>query len=169
MLYFDQTYQLQYSQLLRVDKMMMAHSVEARVPYLYESVANAADGLSDRHKVKMHGWQRGRDNKIALAKAFSRNLPAAIVERPKFGAKGTVNLWHTPLFADLERVGRGFLGSSRYKESRDVLSRWIDWEKVASSKLPPKQVFSLSLMIATVGIHLCGAERPADASALKVA
>jgi len=71
------------NQLLRIDKLMMAHSVEARVPFLDRTFVELAYSVPFRLKVK-HGME-----KYILRKAVEPLLPSEIVYRPKRGQKGT--------------------------------------------------------------------------------
>ena len=57
----------------------MAHSLEARVPFLDTVVANLALALPTRHKV------RGLRKKVLLRKAVEPLLPRAIVTGKKRG------------------------------------------------------------------------------------
>lgn len=152
MLAFERAYQMQFSQLLRVDKMMMAHGVEARVPYLYASVLDAANRIPDNRKVNISPKHRGRSDKIALARVAGRLLPAKVADRPKFGKGGTVNLWETPLMADMDSVAKKMLTSSDYRHARLYLSEWIDWETVKGT--PAKQMFTLISMIMATDLHI---------------
>lgn len=156
MLSWDQAWQLQFSQLSRVDRMMMAHSVEARVPFLYAPVALAANALPDDQKVKKGA---ARDNKIALAAAAGELLPESVVMRPKFGVGGTVNLWETPLFADLMPVMERIRTSSDYRDARDVLSPWVDWSKVDAS-VGVKQALNFAMLVMSVQLHVLGKDAP---------
>lgn len=153
LLAFEMAYQLQFSQLLRVDKMMMAHSVEARVPFLYRNVLLVARSLPTKRKIKTLGrGEISRDNKIALSDMAARLLPASIASRPKFGPGGTVNLWNTPMMADFDRARISILSSSQYKAARDLLSEWIDWGQ--ASDLSKKQMFSLCQLVMTCHVHI---------------
>lgn len=156
-LHFDQTFQLQFSQLLRVDRMTMAHGVEARVPFLYEPLASVSACLHDREKIKLHWYQRfGRDEKIALAKAAFDVLPKQVSSRPKFGSSGTVNLWKTALVAGLDTVFQRILTADCYRQPREVLAEYIDWTALKENRITAKEKFFLSMLVMCVGIHVCG-------------
>lgn len=153
LLAFERAYQLQFSQLLRVDKMMMSHSVEARVPFLYRNILVLARSLPTRRKIKTLRWgDTSRDNKIALSEVARRVLPASIADRPKFGPGGTVNLWATPMMQDFDRASASILTSSQYKAARELLSEWIDWTQV--SGLSKKQMFTLCQFVMTCHVHV---------------
>jgi asparagine synthase (glutamine-hydrolysing) len=77
------------NQLLRVDKLTMAHSVEARVPFLDHHFAELAFDVPFAL-----GRQEGQE-KAVLRRAFARRLPSAILRRPKSGRRGTQALLPT--------------------------------------------------------------------------
>ncbi len=82
---FDIGEQLPGAQLNRVDKLYMAHSVEARVPYLDHQLVEFALGLPLRFKLA------SGINKYILRQSFSTMLPPSILNRAKFGPGGTQN------------------------------------------------------------------------------
>jgi asparagine synthase (glutamine-hydrolysing) len=65
--------------LVKTDRASMAHSLEARVPYLDTVVTNLALALPTRHKI------RGMAKKRLLRKAFAPLLPGEILRGPKQG------------------------------------------------------------------------------------
>jgi asparagine synthase (glutamine-hydrolysing) len=73
--------------LMRVDKMTMRNSVEARVPFLDADLVEFAIALPPEMKV------RGGQGKYLLKKAVSGLLPAEIVARPKQGFSAPVSEW----------------------------------------------------------------------------
>ncbi|MFW8603075.1 asparagine synthase (glutamine-hydrolyzing) [Rhizobium beringeri] len=157
MLSFERAYQMQFAQLLRVDKTMMAHSVEARVPYLYSSVLQAANRLPDKRKIDISPKNRGRLDKIALADLARKLLPAQVADRPKFGKGGTVNLWETPLMTNLDAVADKMLTSDEYRISREYLSEWINWNAVKGTSA--KHLFTLISLITATDIHVVAGNR----------
>lgn len=86
-LYFDQTSWLPDNLLERADRMTMAASVEARVPFLDHELAEFVAGLPDRWRV------RGLRGKWILREAARGLLPGRIVNRPKVGFRVPVNEW----------------------------------------------------------------------------
>jgi asparagine synthase (glutamine-hydrolysing) len=78
--------ELVYSQLARIDKLTMAHSVEARVPFLDRRFAETA------YRVPFALKRKGGIEKAALREAMKDLLPREVLYRPKSGAKGTQNL-----------------------------------------------------------------------------
>ena len=150
MLCYDRLYQLQFSQLQRVDRMTMASGVEARVPYLYGSVIDVADRLPDRLRVRTSWWPLGgRKEKIGLAESARDFLPAPVLSRPKFGRRGTVNTWSTPAFSQLDSLFRKATESEEYGEAREMLGDFIDWRCIGDAKLRKKEKYFLTMLLMT--------------------
>jgi asparagine synthase (glutamine-hydrolysing) len=87
MLYFDQTSWLPDNLLERADRMTMAASIEARVPFLDHQLAAYVSSLPDRYRV------RGRTTKWVLRAAARNLLPERILSRPKVGFRVPVGKW----------------------------------------------------------------------------
>jgi asparagine synthase (glutamine-hydrolysing) len=83
MLLCDIGNELPYSQLARIDKLTMAHSVEARVPFLDNDFAHAVLGIS------FHLKNQSGKEKFILRKAMAPYLPEDIINRPKSGKNGS--------------------------------------------------------------------------------
>ncbi|WP_041820204.1 asparagine synthase (glutamine-hydrolyzing) [Streptomyces davaonensis] len=77
LLRYDQFERFPYYILRRVDHLSMAHSVEARIPFLQPSVMRLAHALPAHVKVA------GDTVKAPVAEAARRWVPRGIVERPK--------------------------------------------------------------------------------------
>ena len=86
-LYYDQTSWLPDNLLERGDRMSMAASIEARVPFLEHRLAEFVATLPDEWRVK------GRTTKRVLREAARRLLPADILARPKIGFRVPVGEW----------------------------------------------------------------------------
>jgi asparagine synthase (glutamine-hydrolysing) len=86
-LYFDQTSWLPDNLLERGDRMTMAASIEARVPFLDHPFAEFVSSLPDRFRV------RGLHTKWILREAGKTLLPGEILKRPKVGFRVPVNQW----------------------------------------------------------------------------
>jgi asparagine synthase (glutamine-hydrolysing) len=86
-LYFDQVSWLPDNLLERADRMTMAASIEARVPFLDHELAEYVSSLPDDFRV------RGLKGKWVLREACRRILPARILKRPKVGFRVPVNEW----------------------------------------------------------------------------
>ncbi len=87
MLYFDQTSWLPDNLLERADRMTMAASLEARVPFLDHELAAFVSSLPDRFRIR--GWR----TKWILRAAARTLLPERILARPKVGFRVPVNKW----------------------------------------------------------------------------
>ncbi len=86
-LYFDQTSWLPDNLLERGDRMTMAASIEARMPFMDHELAAYVSALPDAWRV------RGRVGKHLLRQAMKRVLPRQILERPKVGFRVPVSEW----------------------------------------------------------------------------
>jgi len=86
-LYFDQTSWLPDNLLERGDRMTMAASIEARMPFMDHHLAEYASTLPDRFRV------RGRTTKWILRAAMKGLVPDEILCRPKVGFRLPVNEW----------------------------------------------------------------------------
>jgi asparagine synthase (glutamine-hydrolysing) len=87
MLYFDQTSWLPDNLLERGDRMTMAASIEARVPFLDHRLAECVSALPDELRV------RGLRTKWILRQAGRQLIPKRIRRRPKVGFRVPVNEW----------------------------------------------------------------------------
>jgi asparagine synthase (glutamine-hydrolysing) len=73
--------------LMKMDKMSMAASIEARVPLLDHPLVEWAARLPDRMKV------RGLEGKVLLKRLAREWLPREIVDRPKVGFTVPLSPW----------------------------------------------------------------------------
>jgi asparagine synthase (glutamine-hydrolysing) len=108
--------------LVKVDRMTMASSLEARVPYLDHPLVERALAIPGRRKVRPWGA-----SKIGLRRAAAGLLPPDILTRPKHGFTPPVDAW----FRDgLGALARDALSgpSSRVRARLDgrVLDRLLD-------------------------------------------
>jgi asparagine synthase (glutamine-hydrolysing) len=120
-LLFDQTSWLPDNLLERGDRMMMAGSIEGRMPFMDVELAQLAARLPDRFQIRR---LRG---KAVMRSALARILPKRIINRKKMGFPVPVADWfrraHRDLLSDLLR--------SRESETRQLcrprtLDRLID-------------------------------------------
>jgi asparagine synthase (glutamine-hydrolysing) len=88
--------------LVKTDRASMAHSLEARVPFLDPVVTNLALALPTRHRV------RGLRKKVLLRKAVAPLVPERIVRGKKRGFSIPAAAW---LRGDLEPFARGMLNA----------------------------------------------------------
>jgi asparagine synthase (glutamine-hydrolysing) len=84
---FDQLSWLPDNLLERGDRMTMAASIEARMPFLDVDLVEFLSGLPDRFRV------RGLTTKRLLRAAMKELLPAEILTRPKVGFRVPTNEW----------------------------------------------------------------------------
>lgn len=81
--------------LFKVDRMTMAHSLEARVPFLDHHLVEFAFSVPSRLKL------RGRTTKYLLRRAFRDQLPSHISERGKHGFNIPCSAWLRSTLAPL--------------------------------------------------------------------
>jgi asparagine synthase (glutamine-hydrolysing) len=93
--------------LVKTDRASMAHSLEARVPYLDTVVTNLAFALPTRHKV------RGLAKKVLLRKAAEPLLPREIVHGKKRGFSIPAAAW---LRGELEAFARETLSAETLRK-----------------------------------------------------
>jgi len=86
-LYFDQTSWLPDNLLERGDRITMAASIEARMPFMDTELARLMARLPDRWRI------RGMTQKFILRGAMRNILPHIILERPKVGFRVPINEW----------------------------------------------------------------------------
>jgi asparagine synthase (glutamine-hydrolysing) len=137
---------------MKVDKMTMATSLEARCPYLDHQLVEFAWKLPSRAKV------RGDVGKVLLREVATKLLPASLVTRRKQGLNPPVGRWLTNELADVARatiasgvirdsalfdraglerlwsaVGRGEPGTARQMWALVNLGLWADRFKVSAA------------------------------------
>jgi asparagine synthase (glutamine-hydrolysing) len=123
--------------LVKTDRASMAHSLEARVPYLDTAVTNFALALATRHKV------RGLEKKVLLRKAGEPLLPQQIVHGKKRGFSIPAAAW---LRGELEPFARSTLSADRIRRqgffSPEAVTRVID-DHVARREDLSRQLWGL--------------------------
>ncbi len=119
-LYFDQTSWLPDNLLQRGDRMTMAASLEARMPFMDHELAAYVSALPDKWRV------RGLTTKRILRVAMRQLLPARILNRPKVGFQVPVNQWFRTSMRDylLEHLA-GSASRTRGYFHPQVLDRYI--------------------------------------------
>jgi asparagine synthase (glutamine-hydrolysing) len=95
LLYADATNYLPDDILTKVDRMSMAHSLEARVPLLDHRLVEFAASLPAEWKL------RDGERKWIFKRLAARYLPQAILDRPKHGFTIPVNRWMKRELADM--------------------------------------------------------------------
>lgn len=95
--YVDTKFYLPADMLVKVDRVTMAHSLEARVPLLDERLVELAFRLGPRLK-----W-RGRTGKVLLRRSLRGVVDERIVRRPKAGFNVPMPVWIGGPLRDLFR------------------------------------------------------------------
>jgi asparagine synthase (glutamine-hydrolysing) len=107
--------------LVKTDRASMAHSLEARVPFLDPAVTNLAFALPARQKV------RGLAKKVLLRKAVEPLLPPEVVHGRKRGFSIPAAAW---LRGELEPFARGTLSRATLERQGffrpDTVDRLLD-------------------------------------------
>jgi asparagine synthase (glutamine-hydrolysing) len=123
--------------LVKTDRASMAHSLEARVPYLDTMVTNLALALPTRHKV------RGLSKKVLLRKAAAPLLPREIVHGKKRGFSIPAAAW---LRGELEPFARETLAAETLLRQGffrpNVVDRLLD-DHVAGREDRSRQLWGL--------------------------
>ncbi len=123
--------------LVKTDRASMAHSLEARVPYLDTVVTNLALALPARHKI------RGLSKKVLLRKAAAPLLPREIVHGKKRGFSIPAAAW---LRGELEPFARQTLSRETLHRQGffhpDVVTRLLD-DHVAGREDRSRQLWGL--------------------------
>jgi asparagine synthase (glutamine-hydrolysing) len=123
--------------LVKTDRASMAHSLEARVPYLDTVVTNLALALATRHKV------RGFAKKVLLRKAAAPLLPREIVHGRKRGFSIPAAAW---LRGELEPFARETLSADALRRQGffqpKVVRRLLD-DHVAGREDLSRQLWGL--------------------------
>ena len=96
--------------LVKVDRMTMAHGLEARAPFLDHEFIEFAASLAPDLKV------RGRTTKYLLKRSQARRLPENLIHRRKQGFNAPVSHWFA---GPLQALGRA-------ATSARVLGEWFD-------------------------------------------
>src|SRR6266852_4468240 len=123
--------------LVKTDRASMAHSLEARVPYLDTIVTNLALALPRRQKI------RGLSKKVLLRKAAAPLLPREIVHGKKRGFSIPAAAW---LRGDLEPFARETLSTEALRRQGffqpETVTRLID-DHVAGREDLSRQLWGL--------------------------
>ncbi len=119
-LYCEYKTRLVDEMLMKVDRMTMAHSLEARVPLLDHHVVEYAFALPTA--LKLRSTANGSEGKYALKRVMETYLPREIVYRNKQGFNIPTRLWLQGAFLDRvrERVAGGYLVKNGILDSGGV-------------------------------------------------
>ena len=113
-LYTDIKTTLVSEMLTKVDRMTMAHGLEARVPFLDHRLVQWAFTIPGRHKLI------GQTGKALVKKAMEQYLPRSILYRPKQGFNVPLKIW---MRNDLKQFTRDLLAPSHNPPTRFVPAR----------------------------------------------
>jgi asparagine synthase (glutamine-hydrolysing) len=122
MIYFELKQRLAELLLMRVDKVTMSTSIEARVPYLDHPIVEFAMGIPMRAKVRNH------QTKAVLKRAVRGLIPDNIIDRAKQGFSAPASEWLRKELAgearscllEGEMVKRGYLNRAFVKSLLDA-------------------------------------------------
>ena len=117
--------------LHRLDRMLMMHSIEGRVPFLESAIFEFALNLGLRHKI------RGPNGKRVLKQLATRYLPATIVNRKKMGFSVP---WQSYATKFPKILDSGFV-SEWTRLSRTDLETWCDQDPAQLYKLIAAEVW----------------------------
>jgi len=93
--------------LMRIDKLTMCHSIEARVPFLDYRLVELAATIPSKFKIKRF------NEKHILRKCLDRTLPEVIVNRKKRGLNTPIHSWFDK---GLDRLVRVLLSEKSVKD-----------------------------------------------------
>ncbi len=126
MSYLDLNFRLPELLLMRVDKMSMGASLEARVPFLDHEFVASAMGIAEQVKT------RGGVLKAVLKRAVRGVIPDVIIDRPKQGFGVPVQEWlQGGLPDDLAAVIGDFLAETDLLEKKSVAILFSDRRRSA--------------------------------------
>jgi asparagine synthase (glutamine-hydrolysing) len=117
LLYLDTMTYLPLDILTKVDRMTMAHSLEARPPLLDHRLVERVFGLASSHKLAADGTQ-----KHIFKRAVADLLPPEILTRPKRGFAVPIVKWFR---GALKEPMQSVLGDKRFIERG-----WLDHDTV---------------------------------------
>jgi asparagine synthase (glutamine-hydrolysing) len=143
---FEQGVLLPPSHLRRIDRLTMAHSIEARLPFLDRALVELANRLPDAEKIRFRGEKR------VLREAARGYLPERIRLRPKYGMRESAGVWQASGMLELARelLGESALQRRGYFRERYV-RRLLD--RVGGRRSRPFASRHLQLLVAIEVFH----------------
>ncbi len=122
--------------LMRADKMSMAHGLEVRVPFLDKDLVEFAEKMSTQDKVSMV------NTKISLKDAFKDTLPEYLFREPKRGwfSPGAKWLRDDGMYEKVKKV----LSAEYYKETQDMFN-WSSLQQILDDHKSKKD-YNLTLL-----------------------
>ena len=140
LLYFYQKFYMCDDILVKVDRASMAHSLEARAPFLDVNLIEYVNKLPYNLKLK------GVTSKYLLKKCMNRHLPAMITQRSKKGFGIPIAGW---LKNELKPVMENTLNSKRIHRDGIFVDKTVQnlmGEHLAGKRNNRKQLFSLLML-----------------------
>lgn len=133
---FDQRYYLTDDILYKVDRVSMAHSLEARPPFLDPRIVEFAGRLPESFKL------RGTTSKYVLRRLMAEKLPSTVLRRPKIGFDIPIHAWFRGVLRPLlqETLSREAITATR-------LFHWSSVQRLVQEHLERKS---------NLGYHLWG-------------
>jgi asparagine synthase (glutamine-hydrolysing) len=122
---FDQRYYLPDDILYKMDRISMAHSLEARPPFLDPRIVDFANHLPEQLKLQ------GATSKLVLRRLMRGKLPASVLRRPKVGFDIPIHDWFRgvlrPLLLDtLSREAVGASGLFHWPVVDEMVRQHLD-------------------------------------------
>lgn len=132
--------------LKKMDVATMAHGLEARSPFLSNTVASFAFSLSDDQKI---GWRNGRLLTKALLRNLARqHLPAMLITQPKRGFEVPLRQW---LDGPLRELSYEYLQKPALSDT--LISRsFIDELLRKPHRFPPEKRAKIIWMVLSIEI-----------------
>ncbi|MCZ6704201.1 MAG: asparagine synthase (glutamine-hydrolyzing) [Ignavibacteria bacterium] len=122
LLYIDSSYHLPDDLMIKNDRMTMAHSIEARVPFTDLELVNYLAGIPGKYKVK------GFNKKFLLKAIMKEYLPESILKKKKVGLEIPYSTWFKN---ELKDLFMDEVSSSRVKDVGFLNYNFIEkqWKK----------------------------------------
>ena len=138
MLLFDIKHELPNWELNRADKMTMAHSMEARVPFLDHRIVELSTGMTVKQKLP------NLNGKFILKKLALKYLPREIVLRKKQGFFVPMHAW---IKDNLEDIAEAIFFNNKKKFFDYNYIRALIHKHRSTKKPRPFQLYSFQIMI----------------------
>ncbi len=153
--YIDTALYLPADLLVKADRMSMAHSLEARVPFLDRSVVELCRRMPSGLRL------RGLTTKYLLRRAMRGRLPAAIVAGRKKGFNVPISAW---LCGELRDFARDVLAPARIRRQGlldpDAVGRLLDQHQRCEADRS-HAIWTLLVLVVWHDEVLRGTDRPA--------
>ncbi len=118
LMYFNLKLSLPDDMLVKVDRMSMAHSLEARIPFLDYRLVEFMVQVDKN--IKMQGYQR----KSVLLNSIGKRLPSSLLKSPKKGFRVPVREWFKD--RDFQHQLTKLLNSNNWRLNKKALENIFD-------------------------------------------